>query len=197
MVIIITGGICTGKSTVCKIFEKNGYEIIDADKIAHRLLDENKESIGKLFGKKYIKNNKIDRKGLGQLIFSDTEKKKELEDFLHPKIRKEIKKESERLQSIHKKYLIDIPLFFESVGYKADVIIVVYAPKKVQLNRLMERECLRKDEALKRIISQMDIEEKRKLADLVIDNSKDLNFLKNNIKLILSDIGEDNANFKI
>jgi len=69
MVIIITGGICTGKSTVCKIFEKNGYEIIDADKITHRLLDENKESIGKLFGRKYIKNNKIDRKGLGQLIF--------------------------------------------------------------------------------------------------------------------------------
>jgi len=62
------------------------------------------------------------------------------------------------LQSIHKKYLIDIPLFFESDTYKADIIIVVYAPKKVQLSRLMERECLRKDEALKRIMSQIDIE---------------------------------------
>jgi dephospho-CoA kinase len=197
MAIIITGGICTGKSTVCKMFEKNGYEIVDADKIAHKLLDENLEPIEKLFGKKYIKNDKIDRKRLGQLIFSDREKKKELESLLHPKIREEIKKESQRLENNHKKYLIDIPLFFESNSYEADKVIVVYASKQLQINRLIKRDDLTKDEANKRVESQMNIEKKRELADFLLDNSKDLQHLGNEVKRLIKFMGENSANFKI
>ncbi len=197
MVAIITGGICTGKSTVCKIFKKNGYEIVDADKIAHRLLDKNIESIAKLFGKKYIKNDKVDRKKLGELIFSDNNKKKELENLLHPVIREEIKKESQKLEKECKKYLIDIPLFFESGNYKADSVIVVYVPEQTQLKRVMARDNLTEEEAIKRIKSQINIEKKRELADFVLDNSKDLKHLESEVKRLVKFIGENNADFKI
>ncbi len=197
MATVITGGICTGKSTVCKIFEKNGYKIVDADKIAHGLLDENSVYIEKLFGKKYIKEKKVDRKRLGRLIFSNEKKRKALENLLHPKIREEIKKKSQKLESKYKKYIIDVPLFFESNAYKADSIIVVYASKKTQIKRLMKRDNLTKYMANKRVKLQMDIERKRELADFVIDNSKDLKYLKEKVEKLIKLIGENSANIKI
>ena len=184
MKIVLTGGIGTGKSSVSKIFEELGYRVIDADKIAHKELENSKEEIKKLFGKEFINEGKVDRKKLGSIVFNNIDKKRELEKLLHPKIRRSIKKEVEKSELKKEKYIIDIPLFFESKGYEADKVIVVYAPKKLQIQRVMQRDNLHYDEALKRVKSQIDIEKKRELADIVIDNTKDIKNLNKEVKKI-------------
>jgi len=190
MKIVITGGIGTGKSSVAKIFKELGYKVIDADIIAHNVLENSKDDIRKLFGKELIKNGKIDRKKLGSIVFNDSIKKRELENLLHPKIRKKIIDETKKLESQNKKYILDIPLFYESKGYSADKVVVVYAPKELQIKRVMQRDGLNYNEALKRVESQIDIEKKKELADIVIKNTKDIKSLEKEVRKI-------DANFKI
>lgn len=189
--IALTGGIATGKSTVCNILKLYGFSIIDADKIAHKVLDEQKDKIASIFGKEYIKENKVDRKKLAKLIFNDKDAKKELEKLLHPLIKEKITEESLKLEKYKVPYIVDIPLFFETKNYPIKKVLVVYAPKELQLKRLVEREGLSIDEAKKRIESQMDIEEKRELADFVIDNSKDLKHLQNEIDSFIQRIKDE------
>ena len=88
--IALTGGIATGKSTVASLLGLNGLRIIDADTIAHRILDENSAWVREHFGEEFVKNAKVDRPALGKVIFADPIAKKELEAFLHPKIRASI-----------------------------------------------------------------------------------------------------------
>ena len=180
--IVITGGIATGKSTVCKIFKEYGYEVVDADSIAHEELENSKDEIVKVFGSDILKDKKIDRKKLSSIVFSDSNSKNRLEEILHPKIRKSIEKSIKILQKEGKKFIVDIPLYFESGEYKADKVVLVYTPKEMQLKRVMQRDKLTEEEALKRIKSQMDIEIKRELADIVIDNTKDIKHLKDEVK---------------
>lgn len=189
--IALTGGIATGKSTVCNILKLHGFSIIDADKIAHQVLQEQKEKISSIFGKDYIKNGKVDRKKLAKLIFNNKEAKKTLESLLHPLIKKEIEKESLKLEKYQVPYIVDIPLFFETKNYPIKRVVVVYAPKELQLERLIKRENLNKDEAKKRIESQMDIEKKKELANFVIDNSKDLKHLQNEIEKFIQRVKDE------
>ncbi len=184
MRIILTGGIGTGKSSAAKIFKELGYRVIDADTIAHKELENSHEEIKKLFGEEFVKDGMVERKKLGSIVFNDNIKKRELENLLHPKIRKKIKEEVQKLESKKEKFIIDIPLFFESKGYEADKVIVVYAPKEMQIQRVVKRDGLSYDEALKRVQSQMDIQRKKELADMVIDNTKDIENLKNEVKKI-------------
>ena len=186
--IALTGGIATGKSTVCNILKLYGFSIIDADKIAHKVLEEQKKTISKIFGKEYIKDNKVDRKKLAKLIFSDKDAKKSLEKLLHPLIKERIIEESLKLEKYKVPYIIDIPLFFETKNYPIKRVMVVYAPKEIQLKRLMKREGLDEVEAKKRISSQIDIEEKKKLANFVIDNSKDLKHLQKEIEKFIQKV---------
>jgi dephospho-CoA kinase len=176
--IVLTGGIATGKSSVAKIFKEFGFYIIDADKIAHKILNSSYLAIRELFGAKYIKNQKVDRKALGQLIFSNSLAKKRLEELLHPLIYKEIKRVSVEQDSYKKPYIIDIPLFFETNRYPIDKSIVVYISQKKQLIRLINRDACTVQEAQQRINSQMNIEIKRLKATYLIDNSRDLKFLQ-------------------
>ena len=186
--IALTGGIATGKSTVCNILKLYGFSIIDADKIAHEVLEEQKEKIEKIFGKEYIKNGKVDRKALAKLIFSNKDAKTKLENLLHPLIKKKIVEESLKLEKYKVPYIIDIPLFFETKNYPIKKVVVVYAPKKIQLQRLIEREGLSEEEAIKRLNAQMDIEKKKKLATYVIDNSKDLKHLQKEIEKFIEKV---------
>jgi dephospho-CoA kinase len=172
--IVLTGGIATGKSTVANLFNLHGFLTIDADKIAHKLLDIHSDKIAELFGNQYIENGKVIRKELGNLIFNNKEEKEKLEAFIHPLIKKEIVKEAALFEKNNKPYLIDIPLFFENGNYDIDRNVVVYTPKDVQVKRLMKRDKSSQAEALSRINNQMDIEEKKKRAFYIIDNSKDL-----------------------
>jgi dephospho-CoA kinase len=186
--IVLTGGIATGKSTVANLFNLHGFLTIDADKIAHKLLDIHSDKIAELFGNQYIENGKVIRKELGNLIFNNKEEKEKLEAFIHPLIKEEIVKEAALFEKNNKPYLIDIPLFFENGNYDIDRNVVVYTPKDVQVKRLMKRDKSSQEEALSRINNQMDIEEKKKRAFYIIDNSKDLTSLIAEVERVKNEI---------
>jgi len=175
--IVLTGGIATGKSTVANLFMLHGFLTIDADKIAHKILDKNTTKIAELFGEKYIKDNKVVRKELGDLIFNNKQEKLKLENFIHPLIKEDIIEAAKIFEQNNKPYLIDIPLFFENRNYDIKKSITVYTSKEVQIQRLMKRDKCTKEEALARINNQMDIEEKKSLSTYIIDNTGSLNDL--------------------
>lgn len=196
--IALTGGIATGKSTISSLLALSGFSIIDLDKITHRLLDLHVNDIGQMFGGEYIKEGRVDRQKLGNLVFSQKEQKEKLENFLHPLIRQETRKEAKEKDALKVPFFIDIPLFFEKKEfYPLQKSVVVYAPKEIQLQRLIERSNLSKEEALKRIKSQMDIEKKRDLASFVVDNSKDLKHLQNEVDRLALWIKESYEDLKI
>lgn len=174
----LTGSIASGKSTVASLLKLHGLQCIDADATAHEVLNDHPQDIAALFGQEYLLNGKVNRKKLGGLIFSDEGAKTKIEAFMHPKIRERILKKSQRFEKLKFPYLIDIPLFFETNAYDIKTSVVVYTPKEVQLERLMKRNDLSQEESLQRIAAQMDIEEKKKRADFVIDNSSDLKHLQ-------------------
>jgi dephospho-CoA kinase len=176
--IALTGGIATGKSTVASLLALNGMRVIDADAISHEILDASCEWVRENFGDEFVNGAKVNRAKLGQIVFSNSEAKKKLEAFLHPKIRAEIEQRSIKQDAFKFPYLIDIPLFFENGAYDIKESVVVYTPKNIQLERFMKRNGYSKEESLRRMESQMDIEEKRKRATWVIDNSKDLKHLQ-------------------
>jgi len=170
----LTGGIATGKSTVVSLLKQSGFRVIDADRIAHDILDEQHQKIREMFGKAFVDQEKVDRKLLGSVVFSDPIKRKELEALLHPLIYDRIAEASVKLDKRVEPYIVDIPLFYEGGRYAIENVIVVYASKKQQLERLMQRDSYGKEEAQARIESQIDIQEKCDNATHVIDNSGNL-----------------------
>lgn len=173
LIIGITGSIACGKSLVSNYLQEKGYTIIDADKIGHMALenDEVKKQLVNKFGKSILKDNEINRVTLGKLVFENNENLKELNNIIHPQIRKNI---SEQIQ-VHKNeklVFVDVPLLFEAkFDDLVEKIVVVSLDEKIQLERLMNRNSLSKEEALQRIKSQIPIREKEKLGDYVVDNS--------------------------
>jgi dephospho-CoA kinase len=189
--IALTGSISTGKSTAALFLKKQGFSIIDADSIAHQILNEQHKAISQLFGETLVIENQVNRKSLGAIVFSDEEKRKQLENLLHPLIFKEIEKRASVLDKKRIPYLIDIPLFFEGNRYPISKVLVVYTPISLQLQRLMERDTSSKKEAQKRINTQLSIEEKRQKADYVIDNSGTLAQLERECKRVKDEILKD------
>jgi len=137
------------------------------------VLEQQKEKIAELFGPEMIKEERVDRKALGAVVFADPLKRKKLEALLHPLIYEEIAAQAEAGDAKAKPYIVDIPLFFEGGRYPIGRTLVVYAPQAQQITRAMMRDGLDKEAVLERIAAQMDIEEKRHLGDFVIDNSGD------------------------
>jgi dephospho-CoA kinase len=182
--IVLTGGIATGKSTVASLFMLHGFLIIDADKVAHEVLDEEIEKIASLFGKEYIHENRVNRKKLGSLIFNNQKEKEKLENLVHPLIKQKIIERAKVFEQGNKPYLIDIPLFFEKGNYDIKRSIVVYTPKEIQIQRLIKRDNCSYDDAVIKIENQIDIEQKRSRATYVIDNSGDLKDLQNEVERV-------------
>jgi len=160
------------------LMKLHGIAVIDADAIAHELLDIHHQEIAKMFGEEFVRKGRVLRENLGKVIFSNEEKKKELEAFIHPLIRLEIEKRAKEFDSREFPYLIDIPLFYENGAYDIKDSVVIYTPPSVQLERYMKRNKLSEEEAMIRINSQMSIDEKRDKATWVIDNSKNLKHLQ-------------------
>lgn len=173
LIIGITGSIACGKSLVSNYLQEKGYTIIDADKIGYMALenDEVKKQLVNKFGKSILKDNEVNRVTLGKLVFENNENLKELNNIIHPQIRKNI---SEQIQ-VHKNeklVFVDVPLLFEAkFDDLVEKIIVISLDEKIQLERLMNRNSLSKEEALQRIKSQIPVREKEKLGDYVVDNS--------------------------
>lgn len=208
--IAITGGIATGKSTVCSILKLHGYPIIDTDLIAHDVLEqsanevvrifgdeildscESSEDSGKFKGDSHESKLQINRKKLGKIVFTDKEKLHILESILHPKIRECVKIEAQKLESQNIIYFIDIPLFFElqeqGRGYAISRVLLIYAPRDLQLERIQKRDNLSIDEAKTRLSNQMDIESKKQKADFVIENTGNVRDLQTKIEAFLKTI---------
>ena len=169
----ITGSIACGKSTVSNYLIAKGYTIIDADKIGHVALASNdvKRKLSEKFGDEILENNEISREKLGKLVFGNDNNLKILNSIIHPKIKELILK----LQEEHKDedlVFLDIALLYEANFVDlVEKVAVVYVDEDVQLERLMTRNSLSKEEALKRIESQMSPQEKASLGDFVINNS--------------------------
>ncbi len=195
--IVLTGSIGTGKSTVSKMLQAHGFELIDADTISKEILPLHVKEVRALFGEDVIVNGTIDRKVLGAIIFNDKAEREKLNALMRPLIREEILKRSEVLEQKGKPYIIDIPLYYESEGYDCKVVVVVYAPVEVQRKRLMQRENFTKEEAQKRIDAQISIEEKKILADFLINNSFDLKFLESEIEKFIQYVRGRYADCKI
>lgn len=188
----ITGGIGTGKSTVCNYIKEKGYKVFDCDKISHDLLEYNedvKNKIIKEFGTEVLvqdnQNIKIDRKSLGKIVFNDYVKKQKLESIIHPEVIKEIK----RLKKKHNICFIEVPLLYEAKLERLfDNVIVVYSPVDVQIERIMKRNNYTKEEALSRINAQMSIEEKKQKTNYVINTNCDMNKTYHDIDRILNSL---------
>ena len=195
--IVLTGSIGTGKSTVSSMLQQHGFEVIDADKISKEILPLHVEEVRTLFGEGVIVDGQIDRKALGAIIFNDKNEREKLNALMRPLIREEIFRRSELLEVKQKPYIIDIPLYYESEGYDCKLVVVVYAPVEVQRKRLMVRENFTKEEAQKRIDAQISIEEKKILADFLINNSFDMKFLESEIEKFIKFVRGKYANCKI
>lgn len=181
MKIGLTGGIATGKSTVARLLVERGAFLVDADQIAREVVAPGEpalEAIASLFGQAVIhKDGTLDRKALGAIVFEDKRLLAELEAITHPAIRNRMQERIRDYGDRHPDKLIvaDVPLLYET-GQESlyEGVMVVYVPEAVQLERLMLRNRMAEAEARRRISLQMDIEEKRRRADWVIDNSGDL-----------------------
>ena len=204
--IVITGSIGSGKSAVCELLRDRGFEIIDADRISHCVLDRCAAQVAEIFGAQYVvqkdvqtanlnpqaefnaRSNEeisaahrasVDRKKLGELVFKNPAELAKLEALLHPKITAEILSQAQALEAKRRLYFVDIPLFFEGKRYEFfDKVAVVYAPKDTLISRVMKRNGLSYDAAKHRVELQTDIEQKRAMADFIIDNSGDLQNLR-------------------
>ena len=185
MIIGLTGGIASGKSTVAKMFKELGAKIVDADELGHRVILPGKpawKKVVNLFGPEILKDDlNIDREKLGKIVFNDPEGLKNLNAITHPEIikliAKEIKEAKKRSSPEEKEeiLIVDAALIYEAkIDNLMDKIIVVYTEEEEQFRRLGQRSNLSKEEALKRIKSQIPLKEKAKRADYVIDNSNSL-----------------------
>lgn len=171
----LTGGIATGKSTASRLFREQGIPIIDADQIARTVIEpEGKANMAvKDAFPQCFDGQVVNRPALGREIFHDDAKRLLLNQLMHPAIRAEMEEQIKMLESNGEQIIIlDIPLLFEgTMRDLVDYTVVVYCREEIQLMRLMERNGLTKEEAKARIHSQMPIEEKKQLADYLINNN--------------------------
>ena len=193
LVIGLTGGIASGKSTVSQMIKEKGIRVVDADIIAKEAVSKGSAALHQIvqtFGEEVLlPNGELNRQQLGAIIFSDEEKRKKLNAIVHPEVRKEMLEQRDEGVSNQETFVVlDIPLLFESkLEGLVDRIIVVYTTPDLQLSRLMNRNDLSEEEALKRIHSQQPLEEKCQKADRVIENTKDLAFIRKQLENILNE----------
>lgn len=180
----ISGGIGSGKSSVCKILSTLGYEVLDADKIAHGVLEKQSKEVIEVFGDGIIKEDGgINRKALGEIVFKDKDKLEQLQNILNPHIYQELFSQCQRLEGERKPYFVEIALLFEQrevLDFKHKILIT--APKEVILQRVQERDKLSESQVLQRIASQLPNEEKIPCASEVIENDCDLTSLRAKIE---------------
>jgi len=194
IVLGLTGGIASGKSTVAKMFMEKGIPIIDTDLISRDLLKKGTEAyneIIKFFSPEILLTKKeINRKKLGRIIFANQQKREKLNKIIHPKVLDIVDNEIYRYQQLGTKIVVvDVPLLFETNYHKkVDKTVVVYAELKQQINRLMARDNITKEYAVMKINAQMPLSSKVDKADYVIYNSFSILTTKKDFLKILEEL---------
>jgi dephospho-CoA kinase len=176
----LTGGIATGKSTVSEMLRRRGCVVIDADVLARDVVEPGEPALERIvdeFGPDVLQpDGRLDRQALGAMVFGDPAKRKRLEQITHPAIRERLARRLAELvaEGFRGIVVFDAPVMIESGNYKTmDRLVVVAAGEQTQLARLMARDGLDREAATQRIRSQMPVVEKVKLADYVIWNDGD------------------------
>ncbi len=186
----LTGGIATGKSTVAQILRRLGVPVIDADALAHEVTAAGSPSVAAIaadLGPQFVRpDGELDRPRLAERVFADHALLERLNAIVHPRVRALM---AERVEELHaagvQVVVLDVPLLLESrAAYDVDAVWLVYAPEPLQIERLMARNGLSRVQAELRIRAQMPIEEKRRLADVVIDNSRDVGALETQVEAL-------------
>lgn len=182
----LTGGIASGKTTALNYFKQLNLAVIDSDSIVKVLWQTNEEMIHKaesFFG--FSLRQTADFKKLAKMIFSDEKKREKLNHIVHPYVFKQIDVEKKKYAQ-EKIIIIDMPLLIE-VKYMShvDYVCLVYVDLDTQIERLIQRDKLTQAEAIKRISSQMSLESKKKYADYIFDNNDSVNYLYHQIDMFL------------
>ena len=168
----ITGGIGSGKSTVCEIFRVLGITVFEADKVARNLMNENsviRQNLVEWFGNEIYSENQLNRKLLAELIFNNNSLLNKVNSLVHPIVREEFVKWKNSQNTVYSVY--EAAILFESGFYKLmDYTVLITAPQQIRINRVMARDNLSQDQVLARINNQWTDDEKRKLATTVIIN---------------------------
>jgi dephospho-CoA kinase len=191
MIIGLTGGIASGKSTVSGMLQDLGAVIIDADKIARQVVEPNQPTWHKIkhrFGEDvFYQDGELDRKKLGAIIFKDGQARTDLNAIIHPAIRERMRQQKEHAQREGIELIVmDIPLLFESeLEYMVEKILVVYVPEEIQKNRLMLRDEIDEKLALQKMSSQLSIEQKKDKGHAFINNSGSLSDTKKQLENII------------
>ncbi len=199
MIIGLTGGIGTGKSTVSRKLRERGYPVIDLDVISREVIEypevinelirnfgiEILESQNNISGKKSISRNK-----LRQTVFKEEKKVSVLNSIMHPPIVEEMRRQVENLKKNYKTVFVEVQLLFEAKLEKEfDLTVLVYADKKTQLERVLKRDGRKEEEVQQIINAQMDMTEKRRLSNYIIENNGDSEMLDLEIEKFIKKLG--------
>lgn len=191
-IIGLTGGIASGKTTVSDDLKKRGYTVLDADAYSRKTTAKNGPAIPaikKAFGDDIVNaEGELDRKKLGNIIFNDADKRRELNDIVHPLIREMMNSDEQKfIKEGH--VFLDIPLLFENgLNERCDVVVTVFVDRDTQLKRLTARNNLTIEEAEARINSQMPLTEKVSRSDYRLDNNGNLDALYEQIDRLLEEL---------
>jgi dephospho-CoA kinase len=193
----LTGGVATGKSTVAKMFKQCGAVVIDADELAREVVRPGKpawRAIVNTFGKTVLTADRtIDRQALGAIVFGNRTKLRILERIIHPRVAREQARLTQQAARNDPKAVViyDVPLLFEvGIDKRVDTIIVVTADRETQIARLKKRNGLSRAEAIRRISSQIPMAKKKRLANYELDGTSPL-------KTLCGDVGRIFAKLKL
>ena len=191
----LTGGIASGKSTTSNYLKDKGYIVLDADVYAKKIMEPGQvayENIVNYFGPEIVNEDRtINRKALGNLVFNNKDKLKQLNQFTHPEVKRLMREDQEKYLPENHVFL-DIPLLFENNRHEmCDFVITVYVTYDNQLERLMTRNGFSEEEAKSRIASQMNLDEKKRRSDVVFDNNTTKEALYKQIDGFLSKLNDE------
>ena len=191
----LTGGVATGKSTVAKMFKECGAVVIDADELAHEVVKPGKSAwreIVKTFGKTVLNTDRsLNRQALGRIVFRNPKKRRQLERIIHPRVAREQARLTKQAARTDPQAVViyDVPLLFEAgIDTRVDTTIVVAADRKTQVARLKKRNGLSQAEAVRRIRSQMPLAKKIQRADHVLNGTLPRPSLGQQVSLLLKDL---------
>lgn len=189
MILGLTGGIGTGKSTVANMLKRKGIPVVDTDLISREVI-QYPEIIEKIkleiSNEVFDFNNKLNRKKMSEIVFENQEKLKKLNEIMHPVILKKMWDEVEKLKKDYKIIVVDIPLLFEiNMENEVDKVLLIYSSKEIQIERIMNRDGRTREEAIKIINSQMPLYKKREKSDYIIQNNDSLEKLEKNLDKIV------------
>lgn len=193
-IIGLTGGIASGKSTVTEMFERENIPVIDTDKIARELLDKGNaeyDQVVELFGEEILLTDQmINRKMLAKIVFANKGKRDQLNAIVHPSVYRAVDAFIDMYEELGKPIIVvDVPLLFET-GFEehCDKTVLVYVTREQQIERLMDRDQIDYDYATMKIDAQIPLDDKKKMADYVIDNSFSILETKKDFLAVLAEI---------